>query len=140
MKKRNTLIPVILLIIVLMMLGFLSYIFFYNLNSVSEEEFVNQLTQMGEDFYTEYYYKSYSNDMKSEDLKDYLKKFEDIGLQVNLVELEKYSDENKSQIERFLRSNKNCKKEGTMIIIYPKSPYSKNDYKSEIRLDCEKIK
>ena len=135
--KRNT-VAFVLLIIFLMILGFLSFIFFYNLKTktINEEDFVQSLTTTGEEIYSEYYYKYISANKTNEEISDYLKKYETIGLKFDLNEIEKYSDESKTLVERFIKGNRDCKKDETMIVIYPKSPYTKTDFTSEIKMDC----
>lgn len=138
MKKRKPVIAICLLIIFLMILGFLSYIFFYNMKNppVNRDEFSDQLNTMGKDIYEEYYYEITKVDKTEAETKDFLSKFNTIGLQFNLVELSKYKDEYKDQIANFLNSNKSCSREGTKVIIYPKEPYSKTDYIIETKVDC----
>ena len=144
MKKKGPMIAVILLIISLMLFGFLSYIFFYNLKnpnaSISTKEFSDKLTKMGETIYKDYYYEITKVDKTDEELKDYLKMFNTLGLSFNLVELSKYSDENKEVIDSFLNNYKNCSRENTKVIIYPKDPYSKVDYTVETKIDCTEKK
>ena len=84
-KKKNTIIPVILLIICLMILGFLSYVFFHNLSvdsgsTVDSAKFSTDLTNMGETIYKDYYYEITKVDKTDEELKEFLSKFKDIGL------------------------------------------------------------
>lgn len=137
MKPKGNLIAMVLLVLFLMILGFLSFIFFYNMkHNIKEEDYVSKLTTMGESLYTDYYYEIIKVDKSEEELKEFLGNFKEIGLQFNLVEMEKYSDENKELIEKFIKQNKECKKEETMVVIYPKEPYSKTDFKSELRMDC----
>ena len=144
MKKKGPMIAVILLIISLMLFGFLSYTFFYNLKnpnaSISRNEFSDKLTKMGETIYKDYYYEITKVDKTDEELKEYLKMFNKVGLSFNLVELSKYSDENKEIIDGFLNSNSKCNKENTRVIIYPKEPYSKVDYTVETQIDCSQKK
>ena len=144
MKRKNTIIPWILLIICIMILGFLSYIFFYNLKNptikVSQNDFKEDLTKMGETIYKDYYYEITKVDKTDEQLKEFLGKFKDIGLQFNLVELSKFSDDNVEKINNFINSNKSCSKENTMVIIYPKEPYSKTDFNLEVKIDCSEKK
>ena len=144
-KSKSTIIPVVLLIVAIMLLGFLSFIYFYNLkngnvgifNKKTEEEYVETFTKMGEELYSEYYYKVTAEGKTNEELKEFLEKFKDIGLHFNLVELEKYSDENKMIISQFLKQNKKCEKSKTEVIIYPKDPYSKTDFTSDLKMNCE---
>lgn len=143
-KSRSTILPVILLIIAIMLLGFLSFIYFYNLkngnvgifNKKTEEEYVEIFTKMGEEMYSEYYYKITAEGKTEEELKEFLEKFKNMGLHFNLVELEKYNDENKRVINQFLNQNKKCKKGETEVIIYPKEPYTKTDFTSDFKMNC----
>ena len=139
MKKRKTVIPVILLIIFLIILGFLSVVFFNNMKKETQSTFSSDLTKMGETIYKDYYYEITKVDKTDEELKDYLKKFEEIGLSFNLVELSKYSDESRDKIDAFLKDN-DCSKENTMVIIYPKDPFRKIDFNTEVKMDCEEKK
>ena len=139
MKKRKTIIPIILLIIFLVMLGFLSFIFFNNMKKETKGNFSTDLTKMGETIYKDYYYEITKVGKTDEELKNYLKKFETIGLSFNLVELAKYSDENFDKINEFLSDN-DCSRENTKVIIYPKDPFRKIDFDSEVKIDCEEKK
>ena len=140
MKNKKTIIILIILIIFIVILGFLSYVFFYNLKNpvslVDKNMFSDELDSMGKTIYQDYYYEITAVDKSEEELTNYLKKFTVIGLQFNLVELSKYNDEFNEKIDIFLRNNKLCSKEKTMVIIYPKEPYSKSDFTTEVKLDC----
>jgi len=140
MKEKRKIFIWIILILLLMVLGFLSFTFLRNLKYDDKEDYVATFTEMGEEVYTNLYYESISKDYNKEELQNFLSKFKDIGLQFNLVELSKYSEKNKEVIEKFIRNNKNCKKEETMLIIYPKDPYGKTDFESALRMDCYKEK
>ena len=139
MRNRGTTIATVLLIIFIIILGFLSYVFFYNLKNpkVDTESFSNELNKMGETIYTDYYYEVTKVNKTDEEFKEYLGKFNKIGLQFNLVELSKYSEDNNNIISKFLEENKSCGRENTMVIIYPEEPYSKDDFTSEVRIDCK---
>lgn len=135
-KKRN--IALVLLIIVIILLGFFSVLYFKNLNKKSENDYISEFTKMGEEFYSNYYYRVISTDKTDEQVKEYLSKFNTLGLKIDLNELEKYNDEYKNVIENFTNDYKYCKKDETMIIIYPKEPYSNSDYELNIKMDCNK--
>ena len=133
-KLRN--IAIVLLIIFIIILGFLSYVFIKNLRERNEKDFVAEFTRMGNEIYSDYYYKIVSVGKSEEQLNEFLEKFSTKGLKFDLVQLEKYSDEYKDIIEDFTKAHKDCKKEETMVIIYPKSPYSSIDFTSEIQMNC----
>ncbi len=127
---------IILIIIGLFVVGLLIFYLTKDLRLSKEEKIVRDLTSMGENLYSEYYYLQISNGKTNEEVAEFLKKYETTGLKFNLTEMEKYSDEYKEKISNFKSKNKSCDKENTMIIIYPKSPYTKTDFFSEIKLDC----
>ena len=100
----------------------------------NEEELKKELTKLGKDFYENFYYDLVvdSNGI------DQISKFSTVGIKANLNALEKYNSDNKKIIKKFVNSDteKKCNKDNTKVIIYPKSPYKKGDYKIEIQLDC----
>lgn len=141
-SNKGRTVALILLIVVLIILGFLSVNFFKNLKddnskTLKDEDMVTTLTLMGEQLYSEYYYKEESRGKSSEEMVEYLKKYETVGLKFDLTQLEKYNDDYKKTIKKFIKENNNCKKDETMVIIYPKSPYTNKDFISEISLNCE---
>ena len=107
MKKKNKKqktnnvgrnVALVFLILFIIMLGLLSVIFFKNLGKETtgienDDNDVTKLTLMGEQLYSEYYYKIISEGKTEEEIVEYLKKYETIGLKIDLVELEKYNDE-----------------------------------------------
>lgn len=139
-KKIGRNIALILLIFFVIILGILSIIFFNNATDPSgiatEEDPITKLTLMGEQLYSEYYYKIISEDKTEEEMKEYLKKYEEIGLKIDLNEMAKYNDEYNQYIESFVATHKKCKKEETMVIIYPKDPYTNKDFDSELSMQC----
>lgn len=56
------------------------------------------------------------------------------GLKFNLTELEKYSEDFSNKIKNFKNGDKSCDKTNTMVIIYPTSPYGKNNYNVQVNL------
>ena len=136
MKKGKRITAWILLIIVLVILGFLSIVFFKNLKNQNEDDFVSDLNEMGSEVYAIYYYDEIAKEKTDDELKAYLKKFEEIGLKFDLVQLSNYSDDYAKKIDNFIRVHKDCSKEDTMVIIYPKEPYSSTDFTTEIQMEC----
>ena len=93
--------------------------------------------EMGKAFYTEYYYKELSNGKSKKELSDILSKFKDKGIKISINNLSLYkSGIYKERIES-MRKDFKCDGKNTKAIIYPKSPYGKNDYKIDIELQCK---
>ncbi len=134
MKKKTLLF--ILLIFLLIILGLLSYVFFNNLRRVQKDNYLSEFTTMTEELYSKYYYKVVSVGKTEEQLSEYLKKFEVIGLKFDLEALENYSDEYKEKVSDFIKKYDTCKKEDVYVTIKPKSPYGSKDFESEIMMEC----
>ena len=100
------------------------------------DNIVNDLTNMGNEIYMSYYYPSVSSGKNLDETKEFLQKYETIGLKFNLTELEKYSEDFSNKIKNFKNGDKSCDKTNTMVIIYPTSPYGKNNYNVQVSLDC----
>ena len=98
----------------------------------------NSLKSMGESFYTEFYYTEISKNKSKSEVSEFLEKFKDVGIKINLDNLERYNDgKNKEEIAKFKNDKgKACNKTTTQAVIYPKSPYGKSDYRVEAELDC----
>lgn len=106
---------------------------------LSQEEKLNKsLTKMGEEFYTEFYYSEISKNKSSSEVSEFLSKFKDVGIKVNLDNLSRYNDNaNEDEIANFKNDNgTECNKTNTRAVIYPKSPYGKKDYTIKVELDC----
>ena len=136
MKKSKKILFVILLLILLIVVGLLIWFFTKDLRLSKEEKIVNDLTNMGNEIYMSYYYQSVSSGKNLDETKEFLQKYETIGLKFNLTELEKYSEDFSNKIKNFKNGDKSCDKTNTMVIIYPTSPYGKNNYNVQVSLDC----
>lgn len=103
-----------------------------------EEKLEKSLTKMGEEFYTEFYYTEISKNKTSNEVSEFLSKFQDVGIKVNLDNLSRYNDNtNEDEIANFKNDDgTECNKTNTRAVIYPKSPYGKNDYTIKAELDC----
>lgn len=107
--------------------------------SFSKEDKLNKsLTKMGEKFYTEFYYSEISKNKTSTEVSEFLSKFQDVGIKVNLDNLSRYNDNaNEDEIANFKNEDgTECNKTNTRAVIYPTSPYGKNDYTIKVELDC----
>lgn len=103
-----------------------------------EDKLSNSLTKMGEEFYTDFYYTEISKNKSADEVSEFLSKFKDVGIKVNLDNLSRYNEEkNKETIETFKNEKgTKCNTTSTRAIIYPESPYGKNDYTIKVELDC----
>ena len=103
-----------------------------------ESNLNTSLKNMGESFYTEFYYTEISKNKSKSEVSEFLEKFKDVGIKINLDNLERYNDgKNKEEIAKFKNEKgKACNKTTTQAVIYPKSPYGKTDYRVEANLDC----
>lgn len=103
-----------------------------------EDKLSKSLTNMGEEFYTEFYYGEISKGKTSSEVSEFLAKFKDVGIKVNLENLSRYNDNaNEEEIANFKNNDgTECNKTNTRAVIYPTSPYGKNDYTIKVELDC----
>lgn len=124
----------VILIIVLVVV----FIVAKNSKASLKEELNTSLKSMGETFYTDFYYTEISKNKSKSEVTEFLEKFKDVGIKVNLDNLERYNDgKNKEEIAKFKNEDgKACNKNTTQAIIYPKSPYGKTDYTVDVTLDC----
>ena len=97
----------------------------------------NSIINMGEQFYTEYYYPQITKNKSKKDINEILSKFEKNGIKINLKNLSIFKGGTyKKEIDSFKNKNKECDKEKSKVIIKPTKPYGKTDYKIEVQLDC----
>lgn len=136
-KKSNKVIAIIIVGIVAV-IAIVSVVIFKLKTPSLEEQFNSSLTKMGEKFYTDFYYVEISKNKSATEVSDFLSKFHDVGIKVNLDNLSRYNDNaNKDEIAKFKNSDgKACNITNTKAIIYPKSPYGKSDYTVKVELDC----
>lgn len=108
---------------------------FKNFNKVNLDK---SLINMGKDFYENFYYNQIGKD--DAEKKEFLQKYESIGIKVSLDNLERYdSGKNKEEVAKFKneKTGKECDKTNTMVVIYPQDPYEKTSYRIESILSCE---
>ena len=137
-EKKSKMIQICLisigLIVVLVVVMFLTR----GLRLSQEEKLSKSLTDLGEEFYTEFYYDEISKGKTSDELAEFLSGFQDVGIKVNLDNLSRYNDNaNEEEIAKFKNEkDEACDKTNTRAVIYPKSPYGKNDFTIKAELDC----
>ena len=93
-----------------------------------------KMKKMGKEYYTEYFYKVLSDGRKDSEVKEILSRYKDTGIKINIRNLSQYSD---GKFKKETDSLDKCNKEKTMVIIYPKKGYKKNNYKVKVELVCE---
>lgn len=121
---------IILFIVIFVLIIFL-IIHFTIFNKNNEKKLNQLLTNMGKDFYENFYY----NQNNSTDI---LKQYEQSGIKVNLENLARYNSDNKRIIKQFINkeTKESCDKTNTQVIIYPSSPYNKTSYTLKTELVC----
>lgn len=103
----------------------------------NEEELKKNLEKLGSQFYTEFYYPAQERSQK--DVASFIAQFEKTGIKVNLENIAKVSKVDKDLINSMVNSktDKECDKAETYVVIKPTKPYGKNDFKvSEVKLVC----
>lgn len=137
-EKRNKMILICSIAVVLVIVFVVVFCLTTRNNKSLEDELSESLTKMGEEFYTDFYYVEISKDKTAIEISDNLSKFKDIGIKINLDNLSRYDDgKNKEEISKFKNENGiACDITNTRAIIYPISPYGKNDYTIKVELDC----
>ncbi|MBQ9014241.1 MAG: hypothetical protein IJ094_11955 [Bacilli bacterium] len=131
MEKRGNkgrVVAIILLVILLLVVGVLV---FYNMNG--EKRAKTRLTQISKIFY-KYYYEDNSDKNDKDAIKVFLSKYAASGLTIRLKDMKVYIDSKK--VENY-KALKKCDEEKTKVIIYPQTPYGKDDFKIETKLDCK---
>lgn len=113
-------------------------LFVFAFQNFKKVDLNKSLMNMGKDFYENFYYNQIGKDTNEK--KEFLKKYESIGIKVSLDNLERYdSGKNKEEVAKFKNSKtgKECDKINTMVVIYPQDPYEKTSYHIESILSCE---
>lgn len=96
------------------------------------------LNELGKSFYEDYYYDAVDSE-NEESKREFLSKFSEIGIKVNLDNLSRYNGDGiEEKIKEFKNeaNDEDCNTKDTKVIIYPKEPYEKTDYEVETVLEC----
>ncbi len=137
-RKLNKKFVILISVILLLLVAIIVCLVVFSSSKKSNEKSLNtSLTEMGRDFYENFYYEQVGS--SADERTNLLSKFTDIGIKVDLENLERYKDgEFKSKISEFVnnKTDEKCNKTNTKAIIYPKSPYGKTDYTIEVVLEC----
>ena len=103
----------------------------------NKKELEKSLTEMGSDFYENFYYDQIGG--SADERTSLLSKFTTVGIKIDLDNLGRYNNgEYKEKLSEFVnkKTKEKCSKTNTRVVVYPKSPYGKTDYKLEVELDC----
>lgn len=136
-KKSNkniiiALVGAIIIVALAVVLGML----FMNKNN-NQKELEKSLEEMGRDFYENFYYDQIGG--SADERTSLLSKFTTVGIKIDLDNLGRYNNgEYKEKISEFKnkKTKEKCSKTDTKVVVYPKSPFGKTDYKMEIELEC----
>ncbi|NLJ17503.1 hypothetical protein [Globicatella sulfidifaciens] len=113
--------------------------FSLNLFSDNQAKLGKKLEEVGQDFYENFYYDQISSSKTEEETTEFLERFEEVGIKVNLDNLSRFDEEKyPNLIDTFKNKKDNieCDIRNTRVIIYPKEPYTKTDYEINHELDC----
>lgn len=124
-----------IIIIILVLILIIGLIIIFNDNQ--EEKLTNTLKDMGIDFYENFYYEKVG-ETKEERINS-LKRYESTGVKVSLDNLSKYNSYiNGELLKQFInkKTSNSCDRNASQVIIYPKDPFGKKNYKISIILDC----
>lgn len=132
MEKRSNRGKTIAIIVLVLLFIFVGLLVFLNLDS--ERRAKTRLNQLAKVFYS-YYYKDNSDKEDKDKIKVFLSNYAASGLTIRLKDMRIYIDSKKVENYSLL---KKCDEEKTKVIIYPKAPYEKNDFKVKTVLSCKK--
>lgn len=133
--NKNTIVAIIA-VVVIVVLVIVGGMFLMNKKD-NRKELEKSLEEMGRDFYENFYYDQIGG--SADERTSLLSKFTTVGIKIDLDNLGRYNNgEYKDKISEFTnkKTKEKCSKTDTKVVVYPKSPYGKTDYKMEIELDC----
>lgn len=104
-----------------------------------ETKLTKKIETVGEDFYTNFYFEQISSNKTDEETAEFLGKFAEMGIKIDLDNLSRYDDEKyPNLLDEFTnkKSGEPCDIYNTKAIIFPKEPFGKEDYSLASTLDC----
>lgn len=130
-NKKTWIIAGAVVLVVLIVLGIIIFT-----NRSNEKELKANMKKLGGQFYEEFYYPAQEKAQK--DVKEFMNKFENTGIKVNLTNIAKVSKVDQDLVKDMVNSKtkKECDKEETYVVIKPKKPFGKKDYTVEVFLSC----
>lgn len=136
-KLKKSFIIIIAIVLVLIVCSIIISVLLKNSHKSNENSLKNSLTEMGRDFYENFYYEQIGK--SADERTNLLAKYTNIGIKVDLENLATYNNGKfKDKVSEFInnKTEEKCNKSNSKAIIYPKSPYGKTDYTIEVNLDC----
>lgn len=133
-SKKMIIIPICILVVILLIV-FVPKLF--KQEASQEEKLTTTLEELGIDFYENFYYNQISSN--DEERKEFLEKYKDIGIKINLDNLSRFKSEETEEIsKKFVNkeTKEECDKINSMVVIYPKEPYEKTSYSIDVILEC----
>ncbi len=133
--SKNTIIAIVAVVLVIIVIAVAGMLLLQKGDNKKELE--KKLTEMGRDFYENFYYDQIGG--SADERTTLLSRFTTVGIKIDLDNLGRYNNgEYKDKISEFTnkKTKEKCSKTNTKVIVYPKSPYGKTDYKIETELDC----
>ncbi|MDD6223415.1 MAG: hypothetical protein PUB18_00215 [bacterium] len=135
--KTNNLVIGIVVVFVMISLVVVAMLLFGGKKESQKEKLSKSLEAMGTDFYENYYYPQIAT--TDEERKEFVKKYENMGIKINLDNLSRYNtSQNEERVKEFVNeeTKEKCDQTNTRVIIYPKSPYKKESYELKVELVC----
>ena len=132
-KKSKLIIEIVIILVLIIALGIVI------LSLSKEETFTSSdmddaLREMSEKYYKDYYY----DNISKENVKKYLQQFKDKGITVTLYDLYEYDPNNNTPIiDKFVKNGNACNRDETKAIIYPCSPYGRDNINVVSIIDCD---
>jgi len=107
----------------------------------NQAELETKLRDLASDFYANFYYSQLETAYDDDKLKEFLAKYTETGIKINLDNLSRYSSENydtAKEAQAFVnnKTDEKCDLAQTQATIYPQSPFSKNDFDITVQLSC----
>lgn len=134
-KTKGILIATVVVLVILV-----GYLIFTQLKPKEGPKVLEtKLTEMGADFYENFYFDNVSANMDESDAKDFFNRFTESGIKINLDNLSRYDNgKNATIVESFINQETKtaCDINNTRAVIYPKDPFGKKDYTVKAELDC----
>lgn len=129
-----------LIIVLVVLLGVLAVAVVVNGTGGNQETKLNtKLKDIGTEFYEDFYYDQIVSGKTEEEVVEFLSRFSEIGIKVNLDNLSRFSEGKYSDLSNEFTNKKSkvaCDINNTRALIFPKEPYGKKDHEVNAELDC----
>ena len=131
-NKKIVICGIVLILIILLVLG----IIVSNKNKTKNtlNSYNNTMNELAKIFYEEHYYDLIVNSNG----KEYLSKFSETGIDVDLNTLGNISSKTRKLAEKLVNidTKESCDKAKTKVNIKSKEPYERGDYSVDVTLEC----